>query len=55
MNDHKKQLFDLIEAYAAARISGNALLQQISVANLIQFVDSVEITQPEQEEDGGQG
>jgi hypothetical protein len=52
MSDLKKQLTDLIEAYAAARVSGNALLQQISVANLLQFLEGVEVT--EVKEDGGQ-
>lgn len=43
MPDLKKHLTDLIEAFAAARASGNQLLIQQSGATLIQFLESVDL------------
>ena len=46
----KQQLAPLIEAYAAARASGNAILQQYAAHQLQAFLDGVELTQATQED-----
>lgn len=46
----KQQLAQLIEAYAAARASGNPILQQYAAQQLQAFLDGVELTQPTPEE-----
>jgi hypothetical protein len=49
----KEQLLQLIEAYAAARASGNGVLQQFATSQLSVFLDGIEISakqQPEAEE-----
>ncbi len=48
----KEQLAQLIEAYAAARATGNPTLQQFATQQLSTFLESVEVT--EKETDGGQ-
>ena len=40
----KEQLAQLIEAYAAARPTGNAALQQFAARELGTFLESIEIT-----------
>ena len=40
----KEQLAQLIEAYAAARPTGNAALQQFAARELSTFLESIEIT-----------
>lgn len=39
----KEQLAQLIEAYAAARPTGNAMLQQFAARELGNFLESIEI------------
>jgi hypothetical protein len=53
----KEQLVQLIEAFAAARGSGNATLQQFSAQQLSAFLDQIEVTQkaPADETDGDEG
>lgn len=48
----KQQLAELIEAYAAARASGNGLLQQFAAKQLSEFLAKIEITEtaPEPED-----
>lgn len=46
----KQQLATLIEAYAAARASGNSMLLEFAVSKLNEFLQSIEITQPEKSE-----
>ena len=41
----KQQLAQLIEAYAAARGSGNALLQQYATQQLQTFLEGVELAE----------
>ena len=55
MTELKKHLTELIDAYAAAKGTGSQLLMQGAAASLIQFIESVEITQSEQKADGGEG
>jgi hypothetical protein len=43
----KEQLAALIESYAAARASGNGLLQQFATSQLSQFLQQVELIKPE--------
>lgn len=45
----KQQLADLIEAYAAARTSGNSMLLEFAVSKLNEFLQSVEIIKPKPE------
>jgi hypothetical protein len=40
----KEQLITIINSYAAARYSGDSLLQQFAAQQLQSFLDSVEIT-----------
>lgn len=40
----KEQLAQYIEAYAAARPTGNAMLQQFAARELSAFLESIEIT-----------
>lgn len=40
----KEQLAQFIEAYAAARPTGNAMLQQFAARELSAFLESIEIT-----------
>ncbi len=52
----KEQLAQLIEAYAAARASGNSVLQQLIAIQLQNFLNQIEITEastPELSEAGG--
>lgn len=42
----KEQLTQLIEAYAAARSSGNTLLQQFATTQLSDFLGQVDIVRP---------
>lgn len=46
----KQQLIQLIEAFGAARQSGNAILQQYAAQQLQAFLDGVELTEVTQEE-----
>lgn len=39
----KEQLFQLIEAYAAARPTGNAFLQRYAADQLTVFLDAIDI------------
>lgn len=39
----KEQLIQLIDAYAAARGAGNAMLQQFAAQQLTAFLDQVEV------------
>ena len=55
MPDAKQKLTELIEAYAAARSTGNSLLIQTSGANLIQFLEGCTIAVNTPEADGGEG
>ena len=41
----KEQLAALIECYAAARASGNGLLQQFATSQLSQFLSQVELSE----------
>jgi hypothetical protein len=53
----KEQLAQLIEAYAAARATGIATLQQFATQQLSTFLDAVDVTAKEataDESDGGQ-
>ena len=43
MLDTKSQLFELIEAYAAAKSTNNAMLVQSAANALISFMDGVSI------------
>lgn len=52
MPDLKQQLTELIEAFAVARGTSNAVLIKLAVTALVEFLESVQITQ--QEDDGGQ-
>jgi hypothetical protein len=40
----KEQLLQLIEAYAAARASGNGVLQQFATSQLSVFLDGIEVS-----------
>lgn len=42
----KDQLAQLIEAYAAARSSGNTLLQQFATSQLSEFLGQVDVVKP---------
>jgi hypothetical protein len=59
MPDPKQKLTELIEAYAVARATGNALLVQSAGAGLIGFLETITITTDVEvepaEADGGQG
>lgn len=44
MPDIKKQLTELIDAFATAKATGNQLLMQQSAASLVQFLEGVEVT-----------
>lgn len=46
----KQQLIQLIEAYSAARQSGNAILQQYAAQQLQAFLDGVELIEATKEE-----
>lgn len=53
----KEQLAQLIEAYAAARSTGNATLQQYAARELSAFLEAIEIISqiaPKEVNDGGQ-
>ncbi len=53
----KEQLAQLIEAYAAARATGNPTLQQFATQQLSSFLDSIEVTAQQaiaEDSDGGQ-
>jgi hypothetical protein len=54
----KEQLVQLIDAYAAARASGNGTLQQFAAQQLSAFLEAIEVTAKQQaadeEGDGGQ-
>lgn len=43
----KAQLAELIEAYAAARVSGNRMLLEYAAGELNKFMAGVEVTAPE--------
>ena len=45
----KNKLAELIEAYAAARVSGNRLLLEYAASQLNTFMVGVEITEPKEE------
>jgi hypothetical protein len=45
MPESKQQLVELIEAYATAKATGNALLIQSAGATLVGYLESVEITE----------
>jgi hypothetical protein len=49
----KNDLTDLIETYAAARISGNSRLQQYATAQLMEFLNGIEINPATPPEDEG--
>lgn len=44
MLELKRQLSELIEAYAVARATGNETLIRSSAAAVVQFLESIEIT-----------
>ena len=44
----KTQLAELIEAYAAARVSGNRILQEYAAGKLNGFMASIEVGAPNQ-------
>lgn len=46
----KEQLAALIEAYAAARGSGNSILQQFSAEQLTGFLQKIEVTEAASEQ-----
>lgn len=50
----KEQLVSAINSYAAARVSNDATLIQVAAQMLSGVVDTLEFTEPEAEEDGGQ-
>lgn len=52
MPDLKQELSELIDAYSIARATGNERLTRQSAAALIEFLESVEISKPEN--DGSQ-
>lgn len=51
----KPQLADLIEAYAAARASGNRMLLEFAVGQLNEFLGRVEVTSANKSEDANNG
>jgi len=56
----KEQLALWIDAYSAARASGNAILQRYATQQLNSFLDGVDVTErpdpePTTEEDGDEG
>lgn len=57
MPDLKKQLTELIDAYAIAKSTGNELLTRQSAAALVQFLEGVDVSpvQSSAEEDGDEG
>lgn len=55
MPELKQKLTELIEAYAVAKSTGNQLLAQGAAASLIQFLEGVDVTPIEQQEDGDEG
>lgn len=46
----KQQLAELIEAYAAARVSNNRMLMEYAVAQLNQFLGKVEVSEVKKDE-----
>jgi len=44
----KEQLVQLIDAYAAARASGNGTLQQFAAQQLSGFLEAIDVTAKEQ-------
>lgn len=51
MPELKQRLIELIEAYAAAKASGNALLIQSAGAGLSSLLDTLELTEQCQEQE----
>lgn len=51
MPELKQRLIELIEAYAAAKTSGNALLIQSAGAGLSDLLETLEITEQCQEQE----
>jgi hypothetical protein len=45
----KEKLAELIEAYAAAKVSGNKTLLEFAAAQLSAFIQKVELTEPKTE------
>jgi hypothetical protein len=48
MPESKQKLIEMIEAYGAARATGNSLLIQSAGATLVGYLEAVEIIEPEQ-------
>ena len=44
----KQQLAELIEAYAAARVSGNRMLLEYAAGKLNEMMSAIEVAVPEQ-------
>jgi hypothetical protein len=44
----KQQLAELIEAYAAARVSGNRMLMEYAASKLNEMMAAIEVAVPEQ-------
>ena len=44
----KQQLAELIEAYAAARVSGNRMLMEYAAGKLNEMMSAIEVAVPEQ-------
>lgn len=57
MPDLKKQLTELIDAYATAKGTGNELLMRQSAGALVQFLEGVAVSavEPAAEDDGDKG
>lgn len=51
MPETKQKLVELIEAYAAAKTSGNALLIQSAGAGLSELIETLQITEQCQEQE----
>lgn len=54
-SDLRAQLGELVDAFAAARASGNRTLIENSASWLNQFLDQVQITKKEEDVDNGEG
>jgi hypothetical protein len=50
MPESKQKLVELIEAYATAKATGNALLVQSAGATLVGYLETVEVLEPQQPE-----
>jgi hypothetical protein len=50
MTDKKPELLELIEAYGAARATGNSLLIQSAAATLVSYLENVDIIERKQPE-----